>query len=308
MRLTAVLVGLANTLVIGDPRDVFASSGGQTLGILLGTSLLAVVAGLVASEVVLRLGRPALGGRFAARYGITVLGMCLGGALLGGSSLALGLLTNQPGTQDGAGGVPLLMYAALAYGLIAAVVGGVLGALEGLILGFPLAAILGKLGRPQDRARVSALPSAALFGLPVVTAVVSYAAAPSRLSDTSPPAQAGLPPNGLPISCPEGEEERGQFNSFGDDITPSLQMSSTGWRYVYNSSGSGAFDMEVMDEEGSALPSSSVSGVAGDKGHSSWLEAQGTFSVKVNADEVTGYTVLICEKIYPSGRNKGTIN
>ena len=124
----------------------------------------------------------------------------------------------------------------------------------------------------------------------------------------SSPERAGLPPNGLPISCPEGEEERGQFNSFGDDVTPSPQMSSTGWRYVYNSSGSGAFDMEVMDEDGSALPSSSVSGVAGDKGHSSWLEAEGTFSVKVNADEVTGYTVLICEKTDPSGRNKGTIN
>lgn len=158
VRLTAILVGLANTLVIRDPRDVLASSGGQTLDILFGTSLLAVVAGLVASEVVLRLGRPALGGRFAARYGITLLGMCLGGALLGGSSLALGLLNNQPGIQYGAGGVPLLVYAALAYGLIAAVVGGVLGALEGLVLGFPLAAILGKLGRPQDRVRGSALP------------------------------------------------------------------------------------------------------------------------------------------------------
>lgn len=44
----------------------------------------------------------------------------------------------------------------------------------------------------------------------------------------SPPERAGLPPNGLPVSCPEGEEDRGHFNSFGDDITPNLQMSSTG--------------------------------------------------------------------------------
>ena len=48
--------------------------------------------------------------------------------------------------------------------------------------------------------------------------------------------------------------------------------------------------------------------MAGDKGHSSWLETEGTFSVKVVADEVTGYTVLICEKTDLGGRNKGTLN
>lgn len=124
----------------------------------------------------------------------------------------------------------------------------------------------------------------------------------------SPPERAGLPPNGLPVSCPEGEEDRGYFNGFGDDTTPTLQMSSAGWRYVYNSSGAGAFDMQILDENGNALPSSSESGVAGDKGRSSWLEAGGTFSVNVNAEETVGHTVLICENTDPSGRNKGTIN
>lgn len=66
--------------------------------------------------------------------------------------------------------------------------------------------------------------------------------------------------------------------------------------------------MEVLDEDGEALPSSSVSGVAGDEGRSSWLEAEGTFSVKVNADETVGHTVLICEKTDVRGRNKGMIS
>ncbi len=125
VKATAVLVGIANVLVIGDPRGVFSEGGPP----LLGTFLLAMVAGLAASEIVLRTGRPALNGGFFARYGITVLGICLGGAILGGailggSSLALGLLTGQPGPYDN---LPLLVYAALAYGLIAAIVGGVLG-------------------------------------------------------------------------------------------------------------------------------------------------------------------------------------
>ena len=221
VRAVAVLVGLANAIFIGEPRNVFAASEGLTLAPLFGALLLAAVAGLLASEIVLRVGRPALSGGFFTRYGIAVLGLCLGGAILGGSSVALGLLTGQPGTQNTGGVDPILLWAALAYGLIAAVVGGVMGALEGLILGLPLATMLGKLGPPRDRARGGALPSAALFGL-LVVAVISYAAAPSRSSDTSPPARAGLPPNGLPVSCPGGEEDRGYFNSFGDDTTPDL--------------------------------------------------------------------------------------
>ena len=124
----------------------------------------------------------------------------------------------------------------------------------------------------------------------------------------SPPERAGLPPNGLPVSCPESEEDSGYFNSFGDDTTSTLQISSIGWRYVYNSSGSGAFNMQILDENGNALPSSSVSGTAGDAGRSSWFEAGGTFAVEVHADETVGHTVLICEETDPSGRNKGTIN
>ena len=131
VRAVAVLVGLTNALVIRDPLDVVSSPHSRPLVALLGTLLLAAAAGLLASEIVLRLGRTPLSGGFLARYGITVLGMCLGGAILAGSSIALGVLTGQPGAQNSGGFDPVLLWAALAYGLIAAVVGGVMGAMEG---------------------------------------------------------------------------------------------------------------------------------------------------------------------------------
>ena len=66
--------------------------------------------------------------------------------------------------------------------------------------------------------------------------------------------------------------------------------------------------MHTLNENGNALPSSSVSGTAGDAGRSSWFEAGGTFAVEVHADETVEHTVLIYEEADPSGRNKGTID
>ncbi|MEJ7871979.1 MAG: hypothetical protein WKF67_06945, partial [Rubrobacteraceae bacterium] len=190
VRTAAVLVGMANVLVIGDPRGVFSADGPP----LPGTFLLAMVAGLVASEIVLRIGSPALSSGFFARYGITVLGLCLGGAILGGLSMALGVLTGS-GAQGSGWGIPV--YAALAYGLIAAVVGGVMGALEGLILAFPLAAILGKFRRPpRGQRRGALLPGLALPCLLLVAIVVSYASTPP----TPPVGETASLSNNPPIS------------------------------------------------------------------------------------------------------------
>ena len=111
VRAVAVLVGLANMIVIGDPLDVVGSPPSRPLAAHFGALLLAAVAGLLASEIVLRIGRAALNGGFFARYGIAVLGLCLGGAILGGSSVALGLLAGQPGAQNPGGFDPLLVSA-----------------------------------------------------------------------------------------------------------------------------------------------------------------------------------------------------
>jgi hypothetical protein len=50
----------------------------------------------------------------------------------------------------------------------------------------------------------------------------------------------------------------------------------------------------VVDEEGTTVPSSGTSGMAGDKGRSSLLEGQGTFRIKIDADEVVGHTLHVC--------------
>ncbi len=84
-------------------------------------------------------------------------------------------------------------------------------------------------------------------------------------------------------------------------------MIGEGWRYVYASTGSGALEIQALDEAGNTVPFSTVSGVAGDEGPSPRIEAQGTFSLKIDADEEVGHTVKACDETDPSGRNKGTI-
>lgn len=296
VRAMALLVGLANALVIGDPLDVVGSSNNRPLAALFGTLLLAVVVGLGASEVVLRLGRPALGGGFFARYGITVLGMCLGGAILGGSSLALGLLTSQPGAQGPEGGVALLVYAALAYGSIAAVVGGVLGALEGLILALPLAAILGRFRHmPQDHRRGLSLPGAALLSLLMVAAITSYIAAPAPEAET-----ADLNDN-PPPSCPGyPAEEVATFRGPGSRATPVFETTGDGWGYEFASSGPGFLSISVLDEDENTVgrsdefpPGGEASlgeGVGGTE-----FAFSGTFSLQIEADAAADYRVLVCD-------------
>jgi hypothetical protein len=294
VRAIAVLVGITNTLVIGDPRDLVGPSTDQPLAALLGAFLLAVAAGLVASEAVLRLGRTALCGGFFARYGITVLGMCLGGAMLGGSSLALGLLTNQPGTQGPGWSIAVLTYAALAYGLIAAVVGGALGVLEGLILGLPLAAILGKFQRRPAQARDISLPGVVIPGVLVVAATGIYAAAPPTEAE-----RADLSYN-PPLSCPEYlSEEIGLFEGPGDQTTPAFETTGTGWGYQYSSTGPGSLSIGVLDKNGDEMedhnepPADEF--LAGNSVGSAEFAFSGTFRLEIAADDDVDYEVLVCD-------------
>ena len=294
VRAAAVLVGLANVLVIGDPRGVIGEDGPP----LLGTFLLAAVAGLVASEIVLRLGRPALSGAFFARYGLTVLGMCLGGAAFGGLSIAVGVLASQPGTQDAGPEVALALYAALAYGLIAAVVGGVLGVLEGLVLGVPMAAILGRFwGPPRDRRRGFTIPGAALLCLLFVAAIMSYWA-----ESPAPPEDASVSMRGSPpISCPEYmNEELGAFKGRGDQTTPVFETTGD-WGYVYSASGPGAFTVEVLDRHGRVIPDTEDSAQDLDQGNgggSAEFAFPGTFKLKVDQDESAAHSLLVCHSAY----------
>ena len=301
MRAAAVLVGLANVLVIGDPRGVIGEDGPP----LLGTFLLAAVAGLVASEVVLRLGRPGLSGTFFARYGLTVLGMCLGGAALGGLSIVVGVLASLPGTQDAGPQVALALYAALAYGLIATVVGGVLGVLEGLVLGVPLAVILGRFRRPpMDRGRGFPTSSAALLCLLLAAAITSYLVE----SPAAPEAASADLGDSSSLSCPPGEEELGSFQGPGDQTTPVFETTGD-WSYVYSASGPGVFTVEVLDEHGRAIPGAEGSFRQdldqGSGGGSAEFAFPGTFKLKVNQDESAVHYLLVCHDAYQSGPEYG---
>jgi hypothetical protein len=147
-----------------------------------------------------------------------------------------------------------------------------------------------------------------VIGIGVILLVVIGGIAFRAKDAAAPPMpeeRAGLPPNGLPVSCPKGTAEIGMFNGVGDRTTPEFGMNGEGWRYAYASTGSGAFTIEVLDEDGNTVPSSTVSGTAGGEGHSSRLEAPGTFSFKIEADELVGNTVLACDEIVdPNSENR----
>lgn len=135
----------------------------------------------------------------------------------------------------------------------------------------------------------------------ITLSVMKATAAPS------PPERAGLPPNGLPVSCPEDYEDVGIFNGVGEETLPEFEIIGDGWVYAYNSSGSGALSMSALDEAGNTMTSSTVSGVAGDSGRSPRIETQGNLSIEIDAGEEVGHTVKVCDETDPSGKNKGTI-
>ena len=150
VRVSAVLVGTINVLVVLATGLWLAATGAEELEglngyhVLLGLSV-ATAAGLTAAEVILRIARQALLGRFFSRYAAVALGICLGGAL---TVLIPALLIGVPvGIAEPSGNVLLPV-------VMLTVCGGLAGLIEGMVLAFPLAGLL-RIFRSPAVAQVS---------------------------------------------------------------------------------------------------------------------------------------------------------
>lgn len=137
----SALVGLANAVLYSLVSDnnldrLFEPQPGPP-SLLLLYVLCAVFVGLAISGVLVLLAERDLREGFFARYGLMVLSVCAGGVILAP------LLTTVKFFFDAAAYVPATTSELLSAILFSALPGGVLGATEGVILGFPLAALLG---------------------------------------------------------------------------------------------------------------------------------------------------------------------
>lgn len=151
VRIAGVLLGMANaamyTLTADKPLDdafLYFFGDIPPWPVIFLYAISAAGAGLLTSAVVLRFMQPGLRGNFFARYGVMVLAVCLGGAVL---SVLLSALTYS--FDDHLSAINRITWAvsSLPFDVVA---GGVLGAAEGVILAFPLAAMLGLFrGRPS---------------------------------------------------------------------------------------------------------------------------------------------------------------
>lgn len=144
LSIVAVMLGLANSVLynlFGDDGSMgpfgweFQQWPQSALYALTG-----VVAGLLISGAFMRFARSELGGSFFGRYGLMVLAVCLGGAAMGPllvfATILLGTDVFVPSRPS--------EFASVA--LFSIVAGWVIGAVEGVVLGFPLAGLLGMLG------------------------------------------------------------------------------------------------------------------------------------------------------------------
>ena len=146
VRVSAVLVGMANVFLVslvgeGELGNAFMWNLDPWWPHNAMYALSATVAGLAVSSTFLRFARRELYGTFFARYGVMVLAVCLGGVVLGILLACAGvLLYSSPTTTaerllEVSSRLPLTIAAA-----------GALGASEGLVLAFPLASVLGRMG------------------------------------------------------------------------------------------------------------------------------------------------------------------
>ncbi|QIN84116.1 hypothetical protein GBA63_16785 [Rubrobacter tropicus] len=140
----AITVGLANAL----PYNASGSSpwGGPFVWwfdlnlLFVAHTFSAVLAGLLVSGSLLLFAHCGLRGDFFARYGLMVLAVCVGGALLGV------FLYNSIILLDDQQPMPAGLMEVLFTIAFPAVAGGILGAVEGVFLAFPLAWSLGRFG------------------------------------------------------------------------------------------------------------------------------------------------------------------
>ena len=140
LRLAAVLVALCNwyALTVGGSPAILASYGWQDLLALL---LVPIVLGLVAAEVTIRRARKPLVGNFLDRYAAMAATVWIGGMFCG-VALAWGGVLHD----EALGLVGTIGFGAVA-SLWGVICGGVLGIGEGLMLGLPLAVVLGWFGQ-----------------------------------------------------------------------------------------------------------------------------------------------------------------
>jgi hypothetical protein len=141
LMVAAVLVGLANatlySLIGNNTFDNLFEWQRDPWSLYLMYMLCAVFVGLLISGGVLRFGEKALQESFFARYGLIVLAICIGGALL-----AI-YLTTITFLFDDRAYVPRRI-SEVSYTLaMVTIPGAMLGAVEGVVLAFPLAWLLG---------------------------------------------------------------------------------------------------------------------------------------------------------------------
>lgn len=147
VRISAVLVGLANAILYGLLGD--DSFGGPfdwdlqpwTLSALY--ALCGVMVGLLISTALLKFLRRDLRGSFFSRYGLMVLSVCFGGVAM---SLLLVMITLSLDTNVMVPSTPSEVLYVVVFAVVA---GGILGAIEGAAFAFPLAGFLGLFGNRQ---------------------------------------------------------------------------------------------------------------------------------------------------------------
>ena len=139
--ISAVLVGLANatlySLIGNNTFDNLFEWQFDPWSLYLLYALSAVFVGVLVSGGILRFAEGELQERFFARYGVMVLAICIGGAILAV------VLTTVTFMFDARAYVPTRLSEASYTLALVTLPGAMLGAIEGVVLALPLAWLLG---------------------------------------------------------------------------------------------------------------------------------------------------------------------
>ncbi len=144
----AALVGLANatlySLISDNSLDRLFELRPGPPALFLMYALCGVFVGIAISGVLLLVAERDLRDRFFARYGLMVLSVCIGGMVLSP------FLTTVMFFFDNEAYMPTSTSELLSAILFSTLPGGVLGAAEGVVLGLPLAGLLGRFRDETD--------------------------------------------------------------------------------------------------------------------------------------------------------------
>jgi hypothetical protein len=140
LRIAAVLVALGNWCALMTGGDL-SRLANYDRAEWLTFFLLPTALGLASAEVALRHAAKALRGGFLDRYAAMAATVWMGGMLCGVALASGGVLRDE---ALGIGGTVGFGAVASLWGIVC---GGALGLAEGLVLGLPLAAVLGAFGK-----------------------------------------------------------------------------------------------------------------------------------------------------------------